>query len=330
MKRFFTFLIIAFGAAPLLFSQVTMTRATHGFSSGQNHECQAVEYQAPGASGKNCVWDFSKANILEKTESVSNLSDELSGQGTVRAKRNDGAEFFFNTTENSNEYWGYKAGNIIYKLTEPIVKTKYPQTFNTQFSGKFSGTVSREGSRNTSKVEGTYSTHVDGIGTVILPGGVSMAALRVKTTEVHSRLERVKYLWYAQDVQLPVFVTLEDYSIASDGTKKLIDSQSFLNTKTKRSLNTDLLTDDFAYQIFPNPFRDNIQIAYSLPEQAVVTIELFAFGGAKLVTLVSNQEQSGTQEISQNLSQYTQQPGVYLLKITIGDKTYNEKLVKAY
>jgi len=330
MKRFFTFLIIAFGAAPLLFSQVTMTRASHGFSSGQNHECQEVLYQDPGASGTNCVWDFSKATLLDKIESVSNLSDEIYGQGTIRAERNDGVEFFFATTESANEYWGYKAGHTTYQLTEPIVKTKYPQTFNTQFSGKFSGTISREGFSYTSNVEGTYSTHADGIGTIILPNGTSMTALRVKTTEGHNRFERVKYLWYAQNVRLPVFVTLEDYSIATDGTKKLIDSQSFLNTKAKSPLASNLLADDFEYQVFPNPFRDNIKVSYYLPEKAIVTIELFASDGTKLVTLVSNQEQSGAQTISQNLSQYTQQLGVYLLKINIGDKTYSEKLVKTY
>ena len=99
MKHFFTFLLILFGAAPLLFSQVTMTRASHGFFSGQNHESQAVEYQSPGEAGKNCVWDFSNAILLEETELVSTMSDEFSAAGTIKADRNDGCEFFFISTE---------------------------------------------------------------------------------------------------------------------------------------------------------------------------------------------------------------------------------------
>ena len=330
MKRFFTFLLIVFGAIPLLLSQVTMTRASHGFFSGQNHECQVVQYQSPGEFGKNCVWDFSKAILLEKTESVSNLSDEIYGPGTIKADRNDGCEFFFNITESVNEYWGYKAGNTRYQLTEPIVKTKYPQTYNTQFSGKFTGSISVEGSNYVSQVEGTYSTHADGIGTIILPGDVSMPALRVRTTEVYRGLERVKYLWYAQNVRLPLFVTLEDYSIAADGTKKLASTVSYLNLKVKNPVVAKPLEDKFSYQVYPNPFKDNIQLNYSFPEKTLVTVELFASDGAKLVTLVSNQEQSGVQTISQDVSKYTQQPGVYLLRITVGDKTYTEKLVKAY
>ena len=330
MKRFFTFLLFAIGAAPLLFSQVTMTKVSHGFISGQSHECQAVEYQSPGESGKNCVWDFSKVSFLDEEKSVASLSDESYGQGTIKADQNDGREFFFNITEYANEYWGYKTGNSVFQLTEPIIKAKYPQTYNTQFFGKFSGTVTMEGSNSKYKIEGTYSTHADGSGTIILPDGVSLTALRVKTTERYPNFERVKYLWYAQNVTLPLFISFEDFSIASDGTKNLRNAQSFLNTQVKKSFDTKSLSNNFDYQIFPNPFKDNIQLSYYLPENTVVTVELFTSGGSKLITLVSNQEQSGPQTISQDVSKYTQQPGVYLLKIIVGDKTYTEKLVKAY
>ena len=331
MKRFFTFLLTAMGTVSLLYSQVTMTKASHGFFSGQNHECQAVQYQSPGESGKNCVWDFSKATLLDETKSVSNLTEEA---GTIKASyAANGCEFFFVTTEKDNEYWGYKAGNSSLQLTEPIVKTQYPQTYGTQFSGKFAGTYTIEGSDYTSRVEGAYSTHADAIGVIILPGDVSFPALRVKTTESSSSFERVKYLWYAQDVRLPLFVTLEDYSIAADGTRKLLTAQSCVNLKAQQAKSPTGIqspADTFSVQVYPNPFRDELQLTYSLTDKALVTIALYASNGTKLATLVSDQLQSGTQTLSRDVSKYAQQPGVYLLKITVGDKTYTEKLVKAY
>jgi len=326
MKRIFTFLLILLGMTPLLFSQVTMTKASHGFISGQNHECQAVQYQSPGEPGKNCVWDYSKATLLGEDKSVSDLSNE---KGMIKASRNDGCEFFFNNTENANEYFGYKADNKILQLTEPIVKTKYPQTYGAQFSGKYLGTYSIEGTNASSKVEGTYSTSADATGVIILPGDISFTALRVKTIERTATFERVKYLWYAQEVRLPLFVTLEDYSIAADGTRKLVASGSYLNTQTKSKDAVQLSEDAFTYHVYPNPFRDEIQLTYTLTEKALVTVSLYASGGAKLITLVS-QVQDGTQVISENVSKYTQQSGVYFLIITVGDKTYTEKLVKAY
>jgi hypothetical protein len=304
-----------------------MTRASHGFFSGQNHECQAVQSQSPGESGNNCVWDFSKVTLLKEEKSVSDLSDDI---GKIRVSRNDGCEFFFKTTDKTNEYWGYQSGNTKLQYSEPIVKTKYPQTYGTQFSGKYAGTYTVEGSNYTSKTEGTYSTHADAIGVILLPGDVSLPALRVRTTEGNAKFERVKYLWYAQDIRLPLFVILEDYSIAADGTKTLRTTQSYLNTHIKSPVNNRPLTDAFSYQVFPNPFRGEVQLTYSLTEKALVTVALYSSGGTKLVTLVSNQMQSGMQTLSQDVSKYTTQPGVYLLKITVGDKTYTEKLVKAY
>jgi len=332
MKRFFTFLIIALGVVQFIYSQVTMTRATHGFLLGMNHETQAVQNQAPGNSGKDCVWDFRQALPLEEIKSVSDLSNDNYGTGPIKVSRNDGCEFFFNTTELVNEYWGYIAGDAKLQYTEPIVKTKYPQTFNTQFSGKFSGTYSIEGSNYSTKVEGTYSTHADGIGIILLPGDISMPALRVKTIEVYSSLERVKYLWYAQDIRLPLFIILEDYSIANDGTKKLMNTQTHLNLKAQSPTGIQSLTNDaFAFQVFPNPFKDNLSVTFTLAESAQVTVALYTSDGANLTTLISNKLlQSGTQTISQDVSKFAQQAGVYLLKISIGDKTFTEKVVKAY
>jgi len=326
MKRFFTLLLSALGVTTLLYSQVTMTKASHGFFSGQNHECQAVQYQSPGVAGSNCVWNFSEVAFLEEAKSVSELSDDI---GAIKASRNDGCEFFFITTESANEYWGYKSGNTTLQYSEPIVKTKYPQTFNTQFSGKFAGTYTIEGANYSRPVEGTYSTHADATGVIILPGDVSFNALRVKTTEGHPSFERVKYLWYAQEVRLPIFVVLEDYAIATDGSKKLVNTLSFLNTQAKSpTALAKISTEAFLYQVFPNPFKDELQLTYSLPEKASVTVELYTSNGTKLATLVSNQMQSGKQTIKQDVSKYTQQPGIYLLKLSVGNKTYIEKIVK--
>jgi len=329
MKRFITFLLIASGAIPLLYSQVTMTKASHGFSGGQSHECQAVQYQSPGESGINCVWDFSKAAALNVVESIVNLSEDNSTLGTITASRNDGCEFYFATTESANEYWGYKAGNQKLQLTEPIVKTKYPQIYGTQFSGKYAGTITIEGTDYKQHVEGVYSTDVDGMGTILLPNNLSFPAIRVKTIEGNASFERVKYLWYAQDVLLPLFVSLEDYSVAADGTKKLLTSESFLNTLARSSTGIQSIANSFSYQVSPNPFKDEIQLTYTVTGKNLVTVALYASDGSKLTTLLS-QVQSGAQSLSKDVSKYAQAPGVYLLRITVGDKVYTEKLVKAY
>jgi hypothetical protein len=333
MKRFFTFLFIAFSSVSFLSAQVTLTKASHGFTSGQNHKCQEVEYQAPGNAGTNLVWNFSQVVFAAKAPaSDSNIEENFDG-GNIKAVRDDGCTFFFNVTERGNEYVGYQAGNTTFRLTEPIVKTKYPQTFNTQFEGKFYGTITTEGSDNVRRVEGSYSTHADALGTIILPEGVSFPALRVRTTEVRGTYELVKYLWYAQEVRYPIFVTIEEYGIGDNGAKTLRSGNSFLNIEINETTKSTTGIPDLtaaAYKVFPNPFKDVIQLRYSLPEKTNVTIALYSSNGTKLTTLVSGKAQSGDNFVSQNVAKYTASPGIYLLKIQLGDKVYNEKLVKAY
>ena len=332
MKRFFTLLLITLGVAPLLYSQVTMTKASHGFNSGMKQEGVFVPYQSPGEPGKNCLWDFSKATAINEIKYISDLNDENFVAGKIQAIRNDGSEFFYYTTDNSNEFWGYQSGNTKLQLTEPIVKTKYPQTYNTRVAGSFAGTYTIENNGKTciQNIEGTYSTQADATGVIVLPGNISFPALRVRTTEGTNTFEQVKYLWYVQDVRLPIFVTTEDYSIATDGTKKLMNTYSFLNTNINRVSEAKPVEDLFKVQVSPNPFRGEIQLSYSLPEKANVTVELFSSGGIKLTTLVSNQLQSDTQTLSKDISNYTQLPGYYLLKITVGDKVYTERILKSY
>ena len=332
MKRIFTLLLITLGVAPLLYSQVTMTKATHGFNSGMKQEGTIVQYQLPGEPGKNCLWDYSKATALGETKVVSDLKDENFVAGKIQANRSDGVDFFYYSTDNDTEFWGYKSDNASLQLTKPIVKTKYPQKYNDSFSGNYAGTYTMEyyGRTYERSVEGTYSTHADATGIIVLPGNISFQALRVKTTEATTSFERVKYLWYTQDVRLPLFVTTEDYSIAADGTKTLENTNSFLNTNIERITADSPAEDAFTFQVSPNPFKGEIQLSYSLPEKALVTVELLSFGGAKLTTLVSNQLQSDTQTFSKDVSKYTQLPGYYLLKITVGNKIYTEKILKSY
>jgi hypothetical protein len=267
--------------------------------------------------------------FIEEVKSGSTMDANFAGNN-VKAVRDDGCSFFFNTTDKGNEYLGYQVGKTSFKLTEPILKTQYPQKYNTQFSGKYSGIVTVEGSDRTIQIEGYYSTHADATGTIILPGNISAPALRVRTTEGTDSYELVKYLWYTQDDKYPVFVTMEDYAIDKD-VRTLKKTSSFLNTQAKSPTGLKNFTGGaLAYQVFPNPFINEIQLSYSLPEKTNVTIELYSSTGTRLTTLLANKQQSGNNSISQNVAKYTSVPGVYLLKIQLGNKIYTEKLVKAH
>jgi hypothetical protein len=327
MKRIFTFFYFISVSSVLMFSQVTLTKASHGFEAGMIHETVSVGYCAPGNAGIGQVWDFSAVNPAEKTQATySGLEDNFDA-GNIKAVRDDGISFFFMNNENVNEYWGYSIGNQTFKLTQPVIKTKYPQEYGTHFDGVFSGVVKNGDSEK--PIEGKYSTFVDAAGTLILPNDISLQAIRVKTTvETYNNLQ-VKYLWYAQSERLPVFVTFEDYAINTDGTMKLTFSDSHLNLGVKRTPTGIDNLGKIDYKILQNPFKEEISMTYYLPNTEDVTIDLLNASGVKIANLVSGKK-SGSQVFTQNVASYTPTAGVYLLKLKFGDKVYTEKLVKTY
>ncbi|GHU88793.1 hypothetical protein FACS1894155_04380 [Bacteroidia bacterium] len=340
MKQIFTFLAVALLSINAIHAQIKITRESHGFRPGDEHACQAVEYRAPGESGTNVVWDFrelvSKENIgISSIETFSGV-----GYNTV-VERNDGITFRYNITNDQVEYFGYEKENRQYSFTTPIVKTKYPQFYGTFFEGTFAGKIIVKG-ESAGEIAGTYSTNVDAEGTILLPDGEKLPVIRVKTTKVTTQwgpacnsMEVIKYLWYAQDIRYPVFVTMETaYYNTNGGERMALEKSSYLNTNLKResklrtTTGLDGIDANFTCKISPNPFKEQLNVQYSLSKQSSVSIELFNSQGAKVAVILPKQIQEGDQVINYNAGNTVSVKGVYFLRFMIDGKVHIEKLIK--
>ena len=86
---------------------------------------------------------------------------------------------------------------------------------------------------------------------------------------------------------------------------------------------------NFDLTIYPNPFIQKLGYSYSLPEQMLVTIELFDMDGKLIKTLLSKQLLSAgmhTGELEANRNELTM--GVYYIRFTFGKKVISNKVVK--
>ncbi|MDL2223001.1 T9SS type A sorting domain-containing protein [Bacteroidales bacterium OttesenSCG-928-M11] len=337
MKKIFTFLLMSLISFSVAYSQVTLTKESHGFISELNHQSIHVDYADPGQSGSNQVWDFSNLAVLEDAEDVLSEIDPVDSDGIINVNRNDDLIFHYVINDQSNSYLGYTGEKTKVSYTKPIVKTQYPQSFGTYFEGQFSGKVEYAGSKHVVPLKGTYSTHADASGTLILPKGIKLSVLRVHTIEriEYSNVTQVtdKYLWYAQEIRYPVLVTTETYMEQKNGNATCASTKSFMNAnlfqnKYDSPTSLEAIVDDIAYTISPNPFQDIVEVSYSLPETTKVTVALYNSKGAKLTELVSGEMQSGHVSFTKNVATYTQTPDVYILKLSFGNKSYSEKLVK--
>ncbi len=334
MKQIFTFLAVAFISINTIHAQITMTHESHGFRPGDEHACQMLAYKDPGQAGKNITWDFRDVVSKESigVSAVEELSGSLYNRGVLR---NDGVRFYYNNNRDQVEYHGYERGDLQFLYTGPIVKTKYPQSYGTSFAGTYSGNVLTKGQK-TSELSGSYSTVVDGEGTILLPNGEKLPVIRVKTTKTAnyscSNQEVVKYLWYAQDVRYPVFVTMETINYGNDGQITILEKVSYLNTnlkkETKQHPASDLnaLDDSFTCKVYPNPFKEQLSVDYSLGKQVAVSIELYNAQGSKVAIILPKQIQQGMQVIDYNTAAFAK--GIYFLRFTIDGKVHIEKLIK--
>jgi hypothetical protein len=77
--------------------------------------------------------------------------------------------------------------------------------------------------------------------------------------------------------------------------------------------------------IYPNPARDQFNLALNLLQSAKVTAELYDIAGKKVATLLDETLPGGNNTQQLNVSGLT--PGYYLLKVTAGNNMYNHKLI---
>ncbi|MBD3233545.1 MAG: T9SS type A sorting domain-containing protein [candidate division Zixibacteria bacterium] len=67
-------------------------------------------------------------------------------------------------------------------------------------------------------------------------------------------------------------------------------------------------------QSYPNPFNANTNIAFELPEESVVSLEVYNLLGQKLATLADGKKAAGRYVVSWDASSYSS--GVYFYRLT--------------
>jgi photosystem II stability/assembly factor-like uncharacterized protein len=78
-------------------------------------------------------------------------------------------------------------------------------------------------------------------------------------------------------------------------------------------------------QNYPNPFNPSTRIVYSVPQQSVVTIKVFDILGDEIATLVNENKETGTYELTWNAENLT--GGVYFYQIKANSFIQTKKMV---
>jgi hypothetical protein len=86
------------------------------------------------------------------------------------------------------------------------------------------------------------------------------------------------------------------------------------------------LPTDFALkQNYPNPFNPSTEIAFELPKESQVRIEIYSLLGQLLGTVMNERRQAGYHTVRFNASDLP--TGLYLYRLTAGEKTFTRKMM---
>ncbi|MDR1021667.1 MAG: T9SS type A sorting domain-containing protein [Prevotellaceae bacterium] len=322
-------------------AQSAITYDKHGLRAGDVHQTRRVTTVEPGASGANVTWDFSACEV---TGNVHTEALENSSAGGHIAVRNDGNTLFqFDVTPYGNDYYGYAANGYSVAYEKPVLKTRYPFGFLDQHSGNFLGYITQGNSKV--PVEGSYSSEVDGYGTLKLPNGVTLSnVLRVKTTEVQKRLNNnaydlaeEKYLWYSQDFRYPVFVIILLSSNSVEGNAS-ISKSSYVSVAAlsappvvagsavaDNEPQAEVAAPEVEHSVYPNPVADAANITYRLPSDVKVSVAVYTTNGVCVRKMVNNEVQAAGEYTYSYIPDVV---GTYFIRFAFGSKTYTEQIVK--
>lgn len=328
-------LIIAIIFASLIAnSQITLKYETHALQANYTHTTQFVENVKAGNNGENQIWDFSNFTCgHEKSSQIISEEDVPERlQNYTNVTINDGDNYFyFDVNEYGIDYYGLVTPNAIINYNEPIEKMNYPFTYGDKTEGEFTGTGLYYG-RVKTDIYGIYSIEADGFGTIVLPGDVTLSnVLRVKTVNTTVEIsckttetENVKYLWFSKDYRYPIMVVIE--TTRKEGDKVTVTNTGYYNEKAFQTEveETNKQLSDFSVNVFPNPATNFVNINYNLAQKTNVNIDVYNITGAKVATIVENQEQKGTQNqvFTPSLAL-----GTYFIKMNLGNETIFKKIV---
>jgi hypothetical protein len=142
---------------------------------------------------------------------------------------------------------------------------------------------------------GTFSVYVD------IPG-MGMVSEYTKTVTTNQMFPNLNYV--------------------ADSTHIYPDSVTVITSVTKPALQANDLI------LAPNPFRDQLNVAYTLSETSDVVIELFTVLGEKVAAVTKTHQDPGVYSFHISAAEHNLSQGVYMFRISKEGKTSTRRIVR--
>jgi Secretion system C-terminal sorting domain len=173
---------------------------------------------------------------------------------------------------------------------------------------------------------------VDAYGSMTLPGGTTVQALRVRTDTRQYTPTADGYLYYR---------TISYTFLSTNGTQVLVEAAdttspntgvipvsdiTFINAPVTDVpyANNQILGNFNLEQNYPNPFNPSTKINYTIPQQSFVSLKVYDILGNEVATLMNGDKSAGTYQVNFNAADLPS--GIYFYRLTAGNYTSVKKM----
>ncbi len=137
---------------------------------------------------------------------------------------------------------------------------------------------------------------------------------------------------YTVYVDIPGLDRISVYTVTVDATTPIMDSLNYIvdsvsiyiNPTSTSISNTDLAKET-KFTVYPNPFKENLTISYTLGINADVKLEIYNLLGIKEQSFVNTKQLAGDYKFTLDNSLNS---GVYFISLTVNGKTSSQRIIK--
>ncbi len=336
-------LIAAAMLATTVSAQTVLRLQSHGLLPNHKNDMKITQYAEPGVHGRNVIWNFT--NLELKKDFLGIIEDAIQSKSSANFSQANvvleefGNYFYFKVTEAGIEHHGFSSstGQTRIAYDVPFVKMRYPFAYGNSFNGDFSGRYfSLE--KEIGTIAGSYEVKADGVGTLLLPGNVSYDnALRVKESKSYTRtlhgsklqIQDETYRWYVNGHRFPLLTLIKSTYTTPDGSTSSTTLAAYnpvIIAEPASALSANSLAAEMGFSTYPNPFRDQINIKYSLQEVSNVNLSVFDLNGRLVRVLVAG-TLSGDQNHRFSAKEMGFSRGAYIIKLNVNGVETTQKIV---
>jgi hypothetical protein len=174
----------------------------------------------------------------------------------------------------------------------------------------------------------------DGYGTLSLPNGTMVSAIRVITerTELSffggmlfSRVKNRDVEYYGTDLSFAAFDRVDTLYTSGSTTVREFEYNVRTGSTGVRSDGESLPAQLALHQNFPNPFNPTTNLEFRISDFGFVSLKVFDVLGREVATLIYEMMPAGKYEATWNAANFPS--GVYMIRLSAGEKSATRKVV---